>query len=76
MARKKLQGLVGCMMPKPKDGHTRITKSEDYVVVGGSKESHERGHQITAKVTEEVKKRGGKVRSPEELAEIVDKVSR
>lgn len=42
-------------------------------MVGGDKESHERLQEGTAKIKEEIDKRGGKVRCPEEFKEIVDK---
>ena len=54
------------------DGHKRITRSKDYLVVGGTKEEHEEVHEKVAKVSEEVKKCGEMTQ--EKLREIMEKI--
>ena len=56
------------------DGETRITRGRDFVLAGGSKETHERMTEHAVRVNEELDRRGmalGDVRSAEELREIV-----
>lgn len=72
MGRKREGHLFGVVRPS-EDGHTRITEGEGYTVVGGSKESHEEMQEKTAKIREEIDKRGT-IRSHEELQEIAEKV--
>jgi hypothetical protein len=64
--------LLGVVWPAP-DGHRRITNGEGYTVVGGSQEAHEQMQERTAKIREEIDKRG-EIRSAEEFQEIADKV--
>jgi hypothetical protein len=57
------------------DGHRRITTGEQFAVVGGSAETHERMTETVVKTFEELKHRGkhlAEVR-PRELAEIIKK---
>jgi len=56
------------------DGETRITRGRDFVLAGGSKETHERMTEHAVRVNEELDRRGmalRDVRSAEELREIV-----
>lgn len=57
------------------DGHKRITRAEDFSLVGGSAETHERMTETAMKTIEELKARGKSIHSvdPRELAEIVHK---
>jgi hypothetical protein len=57
------------------DGHKRITTAEDFAVLGGSAETHEKVTETFIKTFEELKQRGKKIREVElaELAEIVQK---
>lgn len=59
------------------DGHKRITKSDDFLLVGGSSETHERMTETSIKTMEELKRRGKHLGgiSREELAEIIHKVT-
>ena len=41
-----------------KDGHVRVTKGENYRLVGGSKETHEFMQEKAIKINEELHKRG------------------
>jgi hypothetical protein len=53
------------------DGHQRITRSESFLLVGGSAETHER-MQETAIRFEEALERRGKTLAEAEVAEVVD----
>lgn len=57
------------------DGHKRITKGEQFVLVGGSAETHERMTETTVKTFEELKRRDKQLATvdPRELAEIIHK---
>ncbi|MCW8128875.1 MAG: hypothetical protein KIS92_00695 [Planctomycetota bacterium] len=41
-----------------KDGHVRVTRGENFQLVGGSKETHEVMQEGAVKINEELKKRG------------------
>jgi hypothetical protein len=56
------------------DGETRITRGRDFLLAGGSRETHERMTEHAVRVAEELERRGmelGDVRTAEELREIV-----
>ena len=57
------------------DGHKRITTGEQFALVGGSAETHERMTETVLKTLEELKQRGKRLEQVEavELAEILDK---
>ena len=57
------------------DGHKRITSAEEFTIVGGSSETHERMTETVIKTFEELKHRGKRLHNvgPKELAEIIDK---
>jgi hypothetical protein len=57
------------------DGHKRLTRGEDFSLVGGSAETHERMTETTLKTFEELKARGKTIHEvePRELAEILHK---
>jgi hypothetical protein len=57
------------------DGHKRITRAEDFSIVGGSAETHERMTETLIKTTEDLQRRGKTVHSAEskELADIIQK---
>lgn len=57
------------------DGHKRITTGDDFSLVGGSAETHERMTETTLKTFEELKSRGKSIHEVEakELADIVEK---
>jgi hypothetical protein len=57
------------------DGHRRITTGEQFAILGGSAETHERMTETVVKTFEELKQRGkhlSEVR-PVELADIIKK---
>lgn len=57
------------------DGHKRITTGEQFAIVGGSAETHDRMTETVVKTFEELKQRGKHLHQvePGELAEILDK---
>jgi hypothetical protein len=50
-------GLLGVALDST-DGHKRITQSEEFLLVGGSKETHENMQDIAVRFSESLKKRG------------------
>lgn len=57
MARKSRKLLLGLGLDDSK-GHKRITKGENFLLMGGSKEAHEYMTEKAIKFNEELKKRG------------------
>ena len=57
------------------DGHKRLTSGEQFAVLGGSAETHERVTETFVKTFEELKIRGKPLHKiePQELAEILAK---
>lgn len=57
------------------DGHKRITTGEEFAIVGGSAETHDRMTETVVKTFEELKHRGKHLSQVEraELAEIIQK---
>ena len=58
------------------DGHKRITRARDALIVGGSKDTHEQMQEHVAKFNEELTRRGKRladVHSKDELREIADR---
>ena len=73
-SEKKPAHLLGIGLDN-EDGHKRITKAEEFSVVGGSEETHERLTETALKTFEELKTRGKKLNQvePKELSEIIEK---
>jgi len=71
-APAKAAGLLGVGLDN-EDGHKRITKGEQFILVGGSEETHGRMTETTLKTFEELKRRDKRLETvdPRELAEIV-----
>ncbi len=67
-------GLLGVGLDND-DGHKRLTTGEQFVLVGGSAETHERMAETTIKTFEELKRRSKRLENvdPRELAEIIHK---
>ena len=57
------------------DGHKRITQAEEFHIVGGSEETHEKMTETALKTFEELRNRGKSFHSIDknELAEILHK---
>ena len=69
-------GLLGVGLDN-QDGHKRITKGDQFVLVGGSEETHGRMTETAIKTFEELKRRDKRLENvePRELADIVHKVT-
>jgi len=59
-----------------KDGHVRVTRGENYQLVGGSKETHEVMQEKAVKINEELGKRGKRLEEvgKQEFTDILQKV--
>jgi hypothetical protein len=57
------------------DGHKRITRADQFTLVGGSEETHGRMTETVIKTFETLKRRGKVLQAvePKELAEIIHK---
>ncbi len=60
-----------------KDGHKRLTKGDNFVMVGGSEETHERMTETAIKFNEKLAKKGKELRdlSPEEFRDMMQEAS-
>jgi hypothetical protein len=67
-------GLLGVGLDN-EDGHQRVTRAEDILLLGGSQETHERMQDITIRFTESLENRGKRLREAS-LEEIVDLLQR
>jgi hypothetical protein len=74
--RVVVQGLLGIGLDND-DGHTRITKGEDFFLVGGSAETHEKMQEFTIRLTERLGKKGKRIRDAAitELRDIAGELS-
>ena len=65
-------GLLGLGLDNT-DGHKRLTTGEQFAIVGGSAETHDRMTETVVKTFEELKSRGKLLHKiePNELAEIL-----
>lgn len=72
--KAKVAGILGVGLDHD-DGHKRVTTGEQFVLVGGSQETHERMTETMVKTFEELKRRDKRLESvdPRELGEIIDK---
>ena len=57
------------------DGHQRITKAEEFSIVGGSEETHGRMTETVLKTFEDIKRDGKSLASvePQHLSDLLDK---
>ena len=60
-----------------KDGHKRLTKGENFTMVGGSEETHEHMTETAIKFNEKLAKKGKSLRdlSPEEFRDLIREAS-
>lgn len=60
-----------------KDGHKRVTKGENFFLVGGSEETHDKMAETAIKVNENLKSKGKRLEevSKEEFIDILSKAS-
>lgn len=78
MSKKKkkpaVAGLLGVGLDND-DGHKRVTTGEQFAIVGGSAETHEKMTETVVKTFEELKSRGKHIHEvgKRELADILHK---
>jgi hypothetical protein len=67
----KKAGILGIGLDAS-DGHTRLTRAENFVLCGGSEETHARMQETAIKVNENLTKRGKRLEdvTPHELRDI------
>jgi hypothetical protein len=73
--KAKIQaGILGLALDN-EDGHKRMTTGEQFVLVGGSEETHEKMTETVVKTFEELKRRHKRLETvePKELADILAK---
>jgi hypothetical protein len=60
------------------DGHTRLTRGKNFLLCGGSQETHGKMQETAVKLNEHLDKKGKRLEdvSPRELCDILDKVVR
>lgn len=69
--KPQVVGFVGLGLDN-KDGETRLTRSEHFFLLGGSRETHERMQDAAVKFGESLENRGKRLEemSPEEAVEL------
>jgi hypothetical protein len=70
--KARVTGVLGVGLDAT-DGHKRITRTEEMVLVGGSQETHERMQETAIKFSEELGKAGKKLPdlTPKQAAEML-----
>ncbi len=60
------------------DGHTRLTRGENFVLAGGSQETHSQMQETAVKLNEQLDRRGRRLEdvSPGELRDIFESIHR
>ncbi len=73
--RRRKAGLLGLGLDN-KDGHTRITQGENFLLLGGSHETHAEMQETAIKINEKLKGRGKSLDdvSKDELKDIVAEI--
>jgi hypothetical protein len=68
----QIVGFLGVGLDN-KDGHQRLTRSEEFLLVGGSAETHERMQDTAIRFGEALRKRGKTLReaSPQEALDLL-----
>ncbi len=69
---KRVVGFIGVGLDNH-DGETRVTKSEYFVLLGGSQSTHERMQDTAIRFTDELNKRGKTLydTEPDEVMELL-----
>ena len=68
--KQEIVGLLGVGLDN-KDGHQRLTRNEDILLVGGSEQTHACLQEIAGKVNESLRERGKRLRDAE-VNEVLD----
>jgi hypothetical protein len=77
-ANNQRQALLLGLGLDNQDRHVRLTKGDEFLLVGGSQDTHERMQETAVRFTEELSKRGQRITdlSAEEFADIARHVHR
>jgi hypothetical protein len=67
---REVVGLVGVGLDNT-DDHKRITRAEDFLLVGGSEETHENMQEIAIRFTESLRDRGKRLKDAS-VDEVID----
>jgi hypothetical protein len=57
---RRVSGLIGVGLDG-QDGHRRMTKGDDFLLVGGSAETHERMQDLVVRMHEKLKRKGRRI---------------
>ena len=68
--RGRVLGLLGIGLDGT-DGHKRITRTDDFLLVGGSHETHERMQETAIRFEEALEQRGGTL-AEADVAEVME----
>ena len=73
-SKQEVVGLLGVGLDNA-DGHKRVTEADDFVLIGGSHETHERMQDVAIHFSESLKERGKRLKdaSPEEVIELLNR---
>jgi hypothetical protein len=73
---RQVVGLLGIGLDNT-DGHKRITRAEDILLVGGSEETHEHMQDVAIHFTQQLKDRGKRLAdaSAEEVIDLLHKAA-
>lgn len=74
--KKRAAAMLGLGLDNA-DGHTRLTRGENFMLLGGSEETHARMQETAIKINEQLDKRGQKLDdvTPREFCEILNKAA-
>jgi hypothetical protein len=72
--KEQIVGFLGVGLDN-KDGHQRITRSEQFLLVGGSEETHERMQDTAIRFEQDLRQRGKRLQdtSTKEAVELLHK---
>ena len=72
--KPEIVGLFGIGLDN-QDDHKRITQGEEFLLVGGSEETHEQMQDVAIRFEEALKERGKRLRdaAPEEVIDLLKK---
>jgi len=72
----KIAGFLGVGLDND-DGHTRLTRGDNFVLYGGSQETHGQMQETAVKVNEQLSRRGKRLEdcSPREFLDILHEAS-
>jgi len=68
--RVRVRALVGIGLDG-NDGHQRVTRSDEFLIVGGSEETHERMQETAIRFAEALERRGTSL-ADADVAEVIE----